>query len=88
LTPIGLIKILQQAKTILVHMKHIHPSWVNAMFRNTKVRQTLRTIDVQRNYPEAVDKVGLDLHIVAKLFAINSVIMVDLESLAETEHIR
>ncbi len=74
--PIGLMEILRRAETILVHIKHIRPSWVTAMFQDLQVRQTLRTINVQRTYPEAVHKIRWIPHRAAKLFANDSVVMV------------
>jgi hypothetical protein len=88
LAPIGLMEILRQAETVLVHMKHIHPSWVNTMFCDAQVRQMLRTMNVQRTHPEAVHKVSWDPLVVAKLFAIDSVAMVDLENPEEIKQIR
>jgi hypothetical protein len=52
------------------------------MFRDDQVRQTLRTINVQRTYTKAMHKLSWVPQVVTKLFTINSVVMVNLESLS------
>jgi hypothetical protein len=77
------MNILRRAETIVVHMEHVEPCWVNAIFRDKKVRQTLRTINIQMQFPKAVHKTNWNPDVFANVFDIDSVAMVDVESFKE-----
>lgn len=79
------MEILSHAREILVHLRDIRPLWARGVSRDQRIRETLKIINFQRCRSEPVTKENWDPCVVSRLFAQNTVVMVDVRDPGEVE---
>ena len=77
-------ELLQYAESILVHIDDIGP-WAQQLYTSCP---SLKTINIQLDIPERVEKDNCGPRVIAALFAHTSVVMVDVYNLEEVRHVQ